>query len=201
MQLNVRNRREEWFEVYPVAERLRSATNRSFVLIVDIRGGVGHDLTAFATRYTDLSGRLVLQDVPAVISTIPTDPPLLSHIEVMPHDFFQPQPIQGARVYYMRTVLHDWPDIEAEKILSNTVAAMDTQSVLLISEKIMPASNTPASLVQADISMMVQFSALERTKQQWIVLLEKVELQVTGCWESKEAGDGQRTLFEARLLN
>ncbi|KAG6354382.1 hypothetical protein INS49_004399 [Diaporthe citri] len=33
-----------------------------------------------------------------------------SRVELQVHDFFTPQPVKGARAYFTRSVLHDWPD-------------------------------------------------------------------------------------------
>lgn len=199
MQLNFRNRGAEWFDLYPVQDRLNSV-DASQALIVDIGGGVGHDLRAFAARHGALKGRLILQDLDSVVSAIPTESPLPSNTEAMAHDFFKPQPIRGASAYYMRTVLHDWPDKEAKIILRNTAEAMGPHSVLLISEKVMPLVNAPASLVQADISMMLQFASLERTRDQWVGLIQRSGLlEVTGVWEPEDVAQGARSLFEARL--
>lgn len=49
------------------------------------------------------------------------------------HDFFEPQPIPGARVYFVRVVLHDWDDDHAIKILKNLrrVAALESRLVIV----------------------------------------------------------------------
>lgn len=56
-------------------------------------------------------------------------------IELQVHDFFTPQPIKGARAYFMRSVLHDWPDEQCRKILGHLKDAMDPgYSKILISD-------------------------------------------------------------------
>jgi len=62
------------------------------VLLVDIGGGRGHDLQAFRNKYPDLPGRLILQDRPQVIQEVQG---ISDTIELMPHSFFDVQPIKG----------------------------------------------------------------------------------------------------------
>jgi len=52
------------------------------------------------------------------------------------HDFFEPQPIQGARVYFVRVVLHDWDDDHATKILKNLRHVAELESRLVIVDHI-----------------------------------------------------------------
>ena len=89
---------------------------------------------------------------------------LPSGIEAMKHDFFKPQPVRNAKAYYLRTVLHDWPDKQAREILSNIRGTMSKHSILLINENALPDDNVPLYPAELDISMLVLFSSLERTK-------------------------------------
>lgn len=41
---------------------------------------------------------------------------MVEGVEMMAHDFFTPQPVQNAKYYYLRTVLHDWADDKAVPI-------------------------------------------------------------------------------------
>jgi hypothetical protein len=81
-----------WLDVYPVEAELAGKITANSVLLVDIGGNQGHDLTTFRERYPKLAGRLILQDLPEPIDKI--SPPL-EGIEVMPYDFFTPQPVKG----------------------------------------------------------------------------------------------------------
>jgi len=50
------------------------------------------------------------------------------------HDFFEPQPVKSAAIYYMRVVIHDWPDAESLKILKNIRTAASPSSRLILFE-------------------------------------------------------------------
>ena len=83
-----------WHDIFPAASRLREGlrSDPDAVLLVDVGGGHGHDLESFQKRHSDMFGRLVLEDLPAVVDTI--DRPLPG-IERISYDFFNPQPIHG----------------------------------------------------------------------------------------------------------
>jgi hypothetical protein len=83
-----------WPEIFPIASRLDSAfrDKENAVLLADIGGNQGHDLKLLKEQEPDLPGRLVLMDLPEVVNKVITP---LEGIEVIPYDFFTPQPIKG----------------------------------------------------------------------------------------------------------
>lgn len=60
-------------------------------VFVDVGGGTGHQCIAVKQKFPDLSGRIVLQDLPAPIS----EAKLPNGIEKMVYDFFTRQPVKG----------------------------------------------------------------------------------------------------------
>lgn len=193
------HRGEDWFEIYPVTEKLDVSQSPDRVLLVDIGGGVGQDLIAFKKRFPELPGDLVLQDLPQVIDDIQS--PLPDGISATKHNFFDPQPVRGAMAYYMRTVLHDWPDKQALIALSHIREAMSEDSVLFIHEHTTPAgANVPRLAATLDFHMMETFSSLERTETQWVALLEKAGFKVVKVYNYKSQPDTiPSALFEATL--
>ncbi|KAL4894331.1 S-adenosyl-L-methionine-dependent methyltransferase [Aspergillus ambiguus] len=185
----------DWFKIYPVQEKLRVSPDR--VLLVDIGGGVGHDITAFKKQFPDLPGKLVLQDLPQVINSIRE--PLSEGITAIGYNMFEPQPISGARAYYMRTVLHDFPDKQALDALARIRDAMAEDSVLFIHEHTMSDGlDVPPLAATLDIHMMEIFSSLERTENEWVALLERAGFKVINIWGEKSVGQST-ALFEATL--
>jgi hypothetical protein len=73
-----------------VQERLIDGFDKG-VLLVDVGGGVGHDLEKFRRTIGSCDGELVLQDQEAVIAKAVVKPP----VRTMVHDFFESQPIHG----------------------------------------------------------------------------------------------------------
>lgn len=193
MTMNRRVGEAEWFEIFPAEERLQVSPDRT--LIVDIGGGVGYDMTTFKQKFPQLSGKLVVQDLPSVIGDIKS--PLPEGIDAMIHNMFDPQPVKGAKAYYLRTVLHDWPDKQALEILAKTREAMVEDSILLINEFSMPDSDPSRIAAAIDQDMMEAFSSLDRTEKQWISLLERGGFDVVKVWKFEANPGIGKALYEA----
>ena len=186
-----------WYEYFPVNERF-SDVSPTEILLVDIGGGQGASLAGFRKAHPEISGRLILQDLPAVISSIDTDMLSASTIEAMPHDFFHPQPIRNAKFYYLRTVLHDWPDTQALEILVHFKDAMGPRSVLLIEERVMPEEGAVIENAFADMIMMIEFASMERRLKEWVALLGKAGLRLEKLWRPEsQDGTSNVALLEA----
>ncbi|KAL2215003.1 O-methyltransferase-domain-containing protein [Thermoascus aurantiacus ATCC 26904] len=193
-----------WHLKYPVKERLASRqvdgtlSSSAKPVMVDIGGNQGVDLQRFVDSFPDLDCELILQDLPETLKGIPG--PLDPKIKPTVYDFFTEQPVKGADIYYLKSVLHDWDDIAAQKILSNTAKAMAPHSRLLINEMVL--ADTDETLVRADMDMLMLFlsNGMERTKTQWKELLAKVEppLKLVEVWSVP--GD-QQSVIEACLAD
>ncbi|KAF2108462.1 S-adenosyl-L-methionine-dependent methyltransferase [Lophiotrema nucula] len=188
-------RGEDWFEFYPVEDKLKASSPEDIVL-VDIGGGLGHDAIAFRNHFPDLPGKVVVEDLPAVTAEIKDLP---DGIEALGHSFLDPQPasISNAKAYYLRTVLHDWPDKQALVILKHIRNIMSKDSILLINENAMPDTNVPLYAAQIDFTMMASFSSLDRTEEQFRKLLEEARFSLLKVWRPKVELPGSAVLFEA----
>ena len=178
---------------YPVEEKFQQADENA-PLLVDVGGGLGFDVSEFHDRFLNLRGQLILQDLPAAIDNVKD---LSSDIKVMKYDFFTPQPIKGARAYYLRQILHDWPDKQSRQILEIIRDAMSPESVLLINENDMPAENAALYSANIDLSMMALFSSLERTQAQWVELVESAGFDVVKVWKPDVLVASGANLIEA----
>ena len=99
--------------------------------------------------------------------------------------------ISGARVYYFKTVLHDWSDEKARIIFRNLIPAMKRgYSKIICEEYILPDSNAPSISCMTDMAVMVFCSGLERTRQRWTDLFASVGLQVSKFWLREDDGFG-----------
>ncbi len=183
------------FEFYSVEEKLIVESDSDIVL-VDIGGGIGHDLSAFHDKYPALKGKLVLQDLPVVIESVKDIP---TKIEALAQDFFQPQQIKGAKGYYLRSILHDWPDKQALEILARIKEAMNENSILLVNENATPEVGASLFEAQGDIQMMAAFGSLDRTSKQFEELLDAAGFTLVKTWKPEVHIPGTGTLFEAVL--
>ncbi|KAF3919679.1 O-demethylpuromycin-O-methyltransferase [Dactylellina cionopaga] len=186
---------EKWYQTVPLDEVLGKDTNAKDVLLVDMGGGSGHDLIGFHKHHPDTPGRLVLQDLLETIQTLNADE--MKPVEPMSHNFFTPQPIHGAKAYYLKMVLHDWPDSQVVPILNNLKPALKPgYSKILINEIVIPETNADWFSTSVDILMMVVHSAAERREKQWRALIESAGLKVVKIWS---CGSAAEKLIEVKL--
>jgi demethylsterigmatocystin 6-O-methyltransferase len=124
-----------WLDAYPYKEKTEGLKPEQ-PLFIDLGGGIGHQAIALREKLADLPNKIVLQDIPQTLEHAIKHP----GVEVVVQDFFQPQAITGARIYYMRNIIHDYPEDKAILILKNTIAAMAPDSVILIDDIVLPDS-------------------------------------------------------------
>lgn len=79
-----------WLTKYPIEEETKGWKAQEPVF-VDIGGGMGHQCEDLKSKYPNLPGRIILQDLPHAIAAAPAKP----GIEAQAHDFFTPQPVKG----------------------------------------------------------------------------------------------------------
>ncbi|KAI1133929.1 S-adenosyl-L-methionine-dependent methyltransferase [Hypoxylon sp. FL0543] len=162
-----------WLSVYPVAAEASGWPSEK-PLYVNIGGGVGHQCAQFREKYPNLPGRVVLQDLPhSVAQALPTP-----GVENMAHNMLEPQPVVGAKFYYLRAVLHNHPPHTIRLVLENMKAAMGPESVLLIDEMVFPESGVNFNTASLDMTMLSVFASMERTEAQWRLVFEDVGLEL-----------------------
>ncbi|KAL4879447.1 sterigmatocystin 8-O-methyltransferase precursor [Aspergillus karnatakaensis] len=181
----------DWFDVDGlILDGFRKSENgeEEGILLVDVGGGEGHYTHAFNHKFPKAPGRRIIQDLPHVVSSIPTPP---EKTELLAHDIFKPQPVKGARVYYLHWILHDWSDERAREILSNIAASMEPgYSRLVINENIIPDTNCDFAVACLNILMTVQVGSLERTELQWRELLNSAGLTEMSFHQPPGEGEG-----------
>ena len=194
---------EEWFDFFPTETLAEGDTSRP--LLIDIGCGLGHDTVNFK-KHNDAKlhakGAIIAQDLPQVIAEAKekaANDPEYEGLELMPYSFFDKQPVTNGRTYYLRTVLHDWPDKSALQILGNVRSAMPSDARLLINENIISdEGDAPLFAVWMDTIMMVLFSAWERNKNQWLKLFDEAGFDLVKLWEPKQITVGGGFLFELK---
>lgn len=187
-------KKSPWTSFYDT-RRLVDGMDHSKPLLVDVGGNVGVDLQHLLDKHPDLPpNALVLQDVPEVIARAKAH----SQIHAMAHDFFTPQPVKASRAYFLRMILHDWPDSEAKQILINIRnAAEKSYSRILIADIVLPLQGATLAESVFDIQMMAMFSGCERTEASWRHLLGECGLRIFGMRKDPE---GAETLLEVELV-
>jgi hypothetical protein len=132
-----------------------------------------------------LQGEIILQDRPFVLDKIPDSD--LPGITKQVHDFFTPQPVLGAKMYYIRRVMHDWNDTDVCRILTNIKPAMASDSRIIVSDMALPEPVTTrdAGAIWLDI-MMLSIGGKERTKGDWERLGQTSGLRLVKVWQEPE---------------
>lgn len=161
----------EWFDAHPderetfargmmsvtLAEAAGIASTYPFgevSKVCDIGGGRGTLLSEVLLHHPSVKG--VLVDAPGVLESAKS---LLQargvsdRVELVPGSFFDAVPA-GADAYILKSVLHDWDDERAKKILGVCRAAMKPGTRLVISELIVEADADHYG-VMVDVHMMV----------------------------------------------
>jgi O-methyltransferase len=171
-----------------------SKNSGSDVFLVDVGGGQGQYLDRLLKSHASLPGRKIVQDLPTVIAGVD---PSITTFESMTHDFFTSQPIKGAKYYHLRGIMHDWPDKECIKIISQLRDVFKPgYSRLLIHTIIMPEKGCPLWESMQDINMWT-CCGVERTESQWRLLLQEVGMELLQIFRAET---GLYGIIEADLV-
>ncbi|KAJ6535743.1 S-adenosyl-L-methionine-dependent methyltransferase [Mycena capillaripes] len=171
-------------------------------LVVDVGGGVGTSCLALAPQFPKL--KFVVQDLEGVVAQgkelwNTRMPAALAsgQVTLQVHDFFTAQPQNGAAVFLLKHILHDWSDEYCVKILTRLSDAATPATTLLLLETIVPhachdpnnaaedgPTEAPAPLLAnygavnemgytADMGMFILFNSQERTRIHFVELLAR----------------------------
>ena len=139
--------------------------------IIDVGGGQGFLLAAILDRNPGIRGTVF--DLPGAISKadrIIEEFSLEGRMDAVAGDFFEKVP-EGGDLYLMKSILHDWSDGDALKILARVREAMADGSRLLVIEPVIGKNNRPEFGKMTDILMMAAVGGKERTRNEWEALL------------------------------
>lgn len=82
-----------WLSAFPFKEELGDFQGET--VFVDVGGGFGHQSLSVKGAFPDVKGKIVLQDLPQTLQFVPP----MDDIEVMPHNFFEPQVVKGNAMF------------------------------------------------------------------------------------------------------
>ena len=149
----------------------------------------------FDQKHPGYASQLVLQDrLDQVAHAIcPTE------IQRNAHDFFTPQPEsnRGARAYYLHSIIHDYDDSHALKILQHLKDAMlPGYSKLLIHDVLIPPREASRRDTSVDVHMMAKLGGRERTEDMLLGLVKRLGFHVRKIWRSDCS---EKSILEAEL--
>lgn len=143
-----------------------------YPVIADVGGGHGRFLAAILSAAPATRG--VLFDLPDVVAGAPGE--LAEHgvaerVRIVEGSFFD-DPIPGdCDAYVVKNVLHDWPDADALRILSNMRAAMPAGRHLLLIELLIPPHNRESPGKWLDLDMFLSTGTRLRTVAEYESML------------------------------
>jgi hypothetical protein len=146
-----------------------------FQQLVDIGGGEGALLRDILAATPKLQG--ILFDLPTVVAgaaeVLTSD--VAARCQVVGGNFFDSVP-EGADAYLLKSVIHDWPDEDAARILRNARRAMRPEATLLLIEKMVESAARPAGFL--DLLMLV-IGGRERTEADFRSLVASAGFSLT----------------------
>jgi len=163
-----------------------------FTKVYDIGGGVGQFLSAILNKHPSTRG--LLFEVPAVVKA--AEPNLKTFGQrcgLIAGDFFKGVPSDG-EAYLLKSVIHDWSDADALKILNQCHQAMPSKGTLVLVEPIISEDNAYAKSM--DVYMMAITGGKERTRKDFETLLKKGGFKI----ESISQTDTEFAIIEAKKI-
>jgi hypothetical protein len=151
--------------------------------IIDIGAGDGTLMAAILDATPTARG--VVFDTPAGAEAAPkriAERGLSARCDIIHGDFFQSVP-EGGDAYTMKSIIHDWNDELATKLLRNCRRAMRDDSKLIVLDIVLPPiidrSEVTRTIVFSDLNMLVNTGGRERTEAEHRSLIEGAGFRVT----------------------
>lgn len=159
-----------------VAEAVAEAFDfGSLATLVDVGGGTGTLLAAILRRHPGLRGTVF--DQPDVATSDATRALLeregvAARADVVGGNFFEAVP-PDADGYLMKSILHDWEDDPAIRILRTIRGAARPTSTLFVVELVIGEPNEDLPTRVSDLHMLVMPGGRERAEPEWRSLFER----------------------------
>jgi SAM-dependent methyltransferase len=146
--------------------------------VVDVGGGNGQLLARVLAARPALRG--IVFDLPQGVAEAPAlleAAGVADRVEVVTGDFFEAIPA-GHDLYILASVLHDWDDDQAGRILQCCRRAMPPGGRLLLFESVLgPGAEADLGKL-IDLHMLVLLGGQERSREQWDALLARAAFTI-----------------------
>ena len=144
--------------------------------MVDVGGGEGKLLEKILEFHPELNG--VVFDSASTIENVIRKSGTSTRCAYLEGDFFESVP-QGAGLYLLCGVIHDWDDEHASRILRNCRRATAQNGRLLLVETVVPSTNSADFSKLLDLNTLAMNGGRERTKAEFSALLEDAGYKLT----------------------
>ena len=147
--------------------------------IVDVGGGQGALAAALLRAHPGLQAVIFDQSPPGDDARrLFADPAIQGRASFAQGDFFTAVP-EGADLYVLKSIIHNWSDPAAVAILRVCRAAMPPHGRLLLAERVVPPGNEPGEAKLFDINMLVTAGGQERTEAEYAKLFQAAGFEMT----------------------
>ncbi|KAH9949723.1 S-adenosyl-L-methionine-dependent methyltransferase [Amylocystis lapponica] len=185
--------------------------------VCDVGSGVGAFSVPLTQMYPHI--KVTLQDLPETVGHAEeiwtaSNPEAIreKRVSFVPLDFFAKIPVPGQDVYYLRNIIHNWPDARAAIILRQVRKAMGPNSRLLIHDDVIQhlhrTEDTPDSdlgvevapepllpnfgagnrrMYNMDLTMLILYNSRERTLRDFVRLGSVEGLRLEKVWDLAES--------------
>ncbi|KAG1817962.1 S-adenosyl-L-methionine-dependent methyltransferase [Suillus subaureus] len=186
--------------------------------VVDVGGGIGAFSLPLAKTHKNV--KITIHDLPEALVQARgiwarECPEALAENRVQFEElnFFEQVPVKGKDIYYLRNIIHDWPDHESALILSNLRKALGPNSRVLIHDYVLGQLSRKQAAAEAsklgvvvapepllanfgvgnmrayqqDMTMWLVHNAKERTLQDCLGLATAAGLKLEKVWDLAEA--------------
>jgi orsellinic acid C2-O-methyltransferase len=152
--------------------------------VLDIGGGAGHLLAAVLASNPRLHGIVYdLAHARELAAETLRNERVGDRAKFVEGSFFDAVP-SGGDAYLLKSVLHNWDDERAGRILERCAAAMSRESRLMILERVLPprlsTSATDRDAARSDLQMLLGCDGRERTRAEFDALLRAAGLEARG---------------------
>jgi C-methyltransferase len=168
----------------------------AYPTIVDVGGGHGQLLAAILAAAP--ASRGVLYDLPRVVASAPSllrEHSVADRVRIAEGSFFDSVP-GGGDAYVLKNIMHDWPDEKAVQILRNVRAAAGPEATVLLVELVIPQHDRDFPGKWADLEMLLNLGARERTAAEYRDLLSQAGFRMTRVVQTASP----LSVVEARVL-
>lgn len=141
--------------------------------VMDVGGGTGALLAEILRAHPQIQGTLV--DFPATVAraeALLQAAGVRERVRTVGQSFFDPLPA-GADLYLLKSILHDWPDREAQLILSRCAEAARPGGRIVILGGVLPEDSVPSLTLE-----LVLLGGKDRTLTEFRELAHQAGLKV-----------------------
>jgi O-methyltransferase len=147
--------------------------------VVDVGGGHGALIAALLNTHQNLYGVILdLETAADGARQLLAQAGVAQRAVFVPGDFFSKVP-RGGDAYVLKSVIHNWDDEAATKILRACRQAMRSDARLIAIERVIPPGNAASEAKLFDINMLVSVGGQERTEDEYRSLFRGAGLRLT----------------------